>query len=331
MKWKKWLIISIAISAASLAIIFMMTVSKQGIAYLLQVSPVFIALALLAHIMQWIFWSLRIKVMAHALGTHVSMKTAFRIVMVNLFMASVTPSSFGGEPARIKMLSEEDMSGGDATAVTLSERLIEFIFFGTALPVLLLLLGMAIDIEGIKYYLIGAALLLIGAGAFVIYMVKNAEKFSKKMHKLEFLVKYFVKDERQRKDIVNKMESEFLNFAKSTVVLMKSKKLHFIAAFGCTAGLWISEFSVASFILMAMGHDPMWLFSLTVQMIILLVSILPVSPGGSGISEFTAYFLYTQQLPSSTVGALVILWRLLTFYANLIVGLIYTLGYLAKK
>ncbi len=329
-KWRKWLVLSIVISSASLAIIFMYSSTASSIPLILQLSPLFFLAILAVHTLHWFFWALRIKIMAHALGDKISFVWAFRIVMVNLFMASITPSSLGGEPSRIYMLSQGNLSSGDATALTLGERLIDFIFFGVALPLMLILLGISINLKDLEYELLAAAALFIFGGVFLLIVILHAGWFKKKIKKLEKLLRFFMKNKEKRKRFIQKAEKEFETFVKGIMVIFKRKKFHFLGALGATAVMWVADFSIPSLILIAFGYHPFWLLSITFQMIILLITIIPVSPGGSGLAEFSAYFLYTQKLPKNLTGAMIILWRVLTFYMNLFVGLAYTLHYIKK-
>ncbi|NPA75818.1 MAG: flippase-like domain-containing protein [Euryarchaeota archaeon] len=329
--WKLWFILSVAISAVTLAIIFWWTITPEALDKIAEIPIIIIIIAIFAHIGNLFFWSLRIKILAKSVGENVPFYRCFKIVMVNLFVAAITPSGMGGEPARIYMLAEGNMSGGDATAVTIGERIIDFIFFSAALPVFFLLLGMNIDIGEIKYYLITVAVILILGGAGLAYMVIRSEKVKKKLGKLERLVGLFVKDEKKRKHTMSKIEYEFDTFAKSTKSLFSMNKLYLAVAFIFTMLMWFVDFTIPSLILIGLGMDPDWLFMFTVQLIVVLVTIIPISPGGSGLAEFVSYVLYSQHMPASIAGIVVVLWRVLTFYPNLVLGAIYTLHYIAKK
>ncbi len=329
--WKLWFIVSVAISAATLAVIFWWSITPEALEKITTIPVYIILLAIGAHMMNLVFWSLRIKVLAKSVGESVSFYRCFKIVMVNLFVAAITPSGMGGEPARIYMLSEGNMSGGDATAVTIGERIIDFMFFGATLPLFLLLLGMNIDIEGVKYYLISASLILILGGAGLAYMVIRAEKMKKKLRKLESLVTRFVKDEEKKERTMEKIESEFMAFATSTRKLFSLNKAYLVTAFFLTMFMWFIDFTIPSLLLIGLGMAPDWLFMFTVQIIVVLVTVIPISPGGSGLAEFVSYMLYSQRMPPSIAAVVVVLWRVLTFYPNLAMGSVYTLHYIAKK
>ncbi len=335
-KYKKWLIVSIVISATSLAIIYMLSATHEAEEIILTLNPLIILLALLFNLFSWLSWALRIKIMASALNTKVAYSKAFKIVMVSHFMAAVTPSSMGGEPMRIYMLTQDDIAEGNttvgnATALTLGERLIDFIFFGVTLPVLLLLVGLSINLTGVRYLLISAAILLGILGIFTFYIVTHPHKFRKLSKKIDKLLKIFIKDEEKRKRSIKKMEKEFGAFSSGIIELFKNKKWHLLATLGATALMWSFGFMIPSIIMIGLGLPPIWLLSYTFQMIIVIITMIPVSPGGSGLAEFSAYLLYGQQVPKEFLGPLIVVWRILTFYMNLLVGLVYTIHYIAKS
>ncbi len=330
-RWKLWLVLAIAISGVSMALIYYFTIKPGGIEKLFKIPIYIILLAVTAHVLNLIFWSLRIKILAYSVGEHVSFYRCFKIVMVNLFVAAITPSGMGGEPARIYMLSEGNMSGGDATAVTIGERIIDFIFMGLAIPLFFFMTGMAMNIGEVKIYLYLASGFLGILGLLLVYMLIHAEKIKKKIGRLEFWVKFFVRDDEKREKMMKKLEDEFMQFATSTKNLFSLRKKYLILTFIVTAAMWLVDFTIIPLILIGLGYEPHWLFMFTAQLIIILITIIPISPGGTGLAEFTGYALFSQKVPPEIAGITVILWRALTFYMNLVLGLIYTLSYIAKK
>ncbi len=334
-KYKKWFAVSLVVSASSLAIILMLSSTGEAQGIIFTLAPWSIIAALSFTVLAWVLWSMRIMVLVHALGGSLKFTKAFKIVMASVFVAAVTPSSIGGEPMRIYMLSQESitrggMSTGDATALTIGERLIDFMFFAVALPILFLVVGLSIDLEGLKYFLIGSALLLALGSLFVAYVALHPHKFKDKVDKLDSFLKIFIKNDAKRWKTIRKIEKEFDAFSRSIRVIFKKKRGHFLLTFLLTSGIWILHLTTPSLILMGFGLEPMWLVSMTFQLIIALVTMIPVSPGGSGLAEFSAYLLYSQKIPKEYVGPMVLVWRVLTFYMNMIFGLIFTLHYIAK-
>jgi len=48
--------------------------------------------------------------------------------------------------------------------------------------------------------------------------------------------------------------------------------------------------------------------------------IIPITPGASGIAELGAKTLFSLFVNSSVIGILILAWRALTYYLNLLIG-----------
>ena len=92
---------------------------------------------------------------------------------------------------------------------------------------------------------------------------------------------------------------------------------------GCATVLfWITEFMVASVILMGLGLPPSVILSFFFQILIAIIMMIPTTPGSSGITELSTSSLYALIVPPAMLGIFVLLWRFVTFYLNIILGLI---------
>jgi len=61
-----------------------------------------------------------------------------------------------------------------------------------------------------------------------------------------------------------------------------------------------------------------------VQIVIAVIMMIPLTPGSSGVAELSATSLYGLFVPSAIVGVFVVLWRLILYYSNIVIGLIAT-------
>jgi len=50
--------------------------------------------------------------------------------------------------------------------------------------------------------------------------------------------------------------------------------------------------------------------------------MIPLTPGGAGVAEVSIAGFYALIIPTSLLGVFVLLWRLIMYYFNLIVGFI---------
>jgi uncharacterized membrane protein YbhN (UPF0104 family) len=73
---------------------------------------------------------------------------------------------------------------------------------------------------------------------------------------------------------------------------------------------------------MGLGQPPFVLESFLFQLVIAVIMMVPLTPGSSGIAEISATSLYALIIPSSILGIFVLLWRIVLFYLNILLGLI---------
>ena len=98
------------------------------------IKPAYIALAIILHLLSFVIWGLRTSVLSKALGYKIELTKAVQIVTSSAFLASITPSSVGGEPLRIHLLNSNKMPIGSATAVVFGERVLDAIVMLMAAP-----------------------------------------------------------------------------------------------------------------------------------------------------------------------------------------------------
>jgi uncharacterized protein (TIRG00374 family) len=85
---------------------------------------------------------------------------------------------------------------------------------------------------------------------------------------------------------------------------------------------WITEFLVASVILVGLGFGPAITDSFFFQILIAVINVIPLTPGSSGVIEISASSLYAFIIPAGSIGIFVLLWRFVTFYLNMVLGAI---------
>lgn len=326
----KLLIISVIISIVVIAIIISGTYSKDTLKELLTIDPIYILIAIGLHLIYWFSWGGRIKVLAKSLGHKITYKDSMNIVMLNVLAASVTPSNAGGEPVRIKLLNDLGIRGGDATAIVIGERVSDAIFLLSLLPILLIFFSFMLS--GLIGYLLLGAVVTLSTLLIVVFLImwkhKNFENF---IMKLEPLVKIFVRNREKRFKLMEKLRLEFKYFHEGLTILIKRKKLNFIIVIILSAILWISDFVIFSIVLISFHQNPLWLYSVLAQILIVLLTIIPISPGGSGIVEIAAAILYGPFISKDIIGIVILVWRFIVFYLNIIIGLIFTLRHVVKN
>lgn len=317
---KKLFIISLIISIIVLVLVTVFTIGPDTLPILQRMEPVYLLAAVALHVVSYIIWGLRMKVMTEALGYRIGVKDATEIVIANLFAASVTPSMAGGEPVRIHMLNRNaNVPVGDASAVVIGERVLDALLLLIATPFALWVLsGSLISWE--------MDLAIIGAELFVLIMVFAAiggllnPTFIDWLSSLITRCLHKVGRFDRTEHLIEFIDKELLNFHNSLWALMKTGKQGLFFGCICTMIYWIVEFMVLPLILLGLNQPPSIMVAMAVQVFLTFIMVVPVTPGASGIAELGGAALFGILVPVSILGVVVAAWRLITYYLNLVIG-----------
>ena len=330
---KKMLTVGIAISIISTLFILLFTVDTNTLSYLEQINPFWFFLALLVNISTWLIWGFQTKILANAFGSKISLLSATKIVVSSLLLASITPSNVGGEPARIHLLKKNGMKLGDATAVVVGERVLGIIFFMILILLAVFLLPDGLlDNNGhirrifgsISAFLVFLFLIFL----YFLFWVESAKKI------LFFFINKIAKIIRKKeagKSLIKSLNLIINDFSKSTKLLLSKNKLLLLVSFFCTAFNWFLFFLIPSLLLVGIGQDPIWLTSMLLQVILTLISLFPITPGGAGVAEVGFVSLYSPFVSLSLIPIIMIGWRVITFHSAVLVSSLINLKMLKDK
>ena len=330
-QWR-WLVLSIAFSLVVLGLVLRFTVTKETFLYLRRLNPLFLVLAIAFHFLAYGFWAMRIKVMARSLGHRVKFTYCLNLVMANLLAGAITPSQAGGEPVRIHQLYRANVPLGDATAVVVVERVLDAFVLGVAAIAAFFILGrMVEDVPpGLSLVIL---LTWIGVVIFIGLFVLSVRtpEFLKRL--LKKVSRPFVRrwDMKRVERLIASIDREVDNFHGSMERFVAHGRGGLLGGTLFTALFWFSEFIIVSFILMGLGAEPYYLLSLVAQIIIAVIMMIPLTPGSSGIAELSATSVYGLFIPSSIVGILVVVWRVIFYYMNIVVGIIASVPILRRE
>jgi len=309
--------LGILISILTIAAIFKLTETNITWRAIFQANFLFLSIAFVLHALFWLFWAVRIKILTSSLGHKINTGYALEITLASTFLAAITPSSAGGEPLRVKMLHDSGVSIGSASAIVLAERLLDAIFFTSALPVFILVTGFSTKL-GIEVGVVFSVCLL-GFIAFLWALVRQP-------HRLDvftaWLVRFLSIFTKKADKVGEKMRNELAMFREALLNLARNSGRNVTIVMLFTALIWFSEFLVPSAILMAFGCNPSFLLSLTSQFILVVISLVPLTPGASGIAEVGMGYLYSMFVPQHVIGILTGTWRFITYFLNLIAGFV---------
>ncbi len=317
---RKWLAISLIFSIVSILILLAYTITPGQLNSLIQIHPAFLACALIFQFCSWLVWGARMKIMAEAIGGKIPFKKSVGIVLSNLFAASITPGHAGGEVTRIQLLRDYNLSAGDASAVVLGERMLDALFLGIAAPVGFLLFTRYVQISQGLIVLFGIAAVVFGLLFFILlYAMAKPRKVKSVVRRIKWLfVKVRGPEKAERS--MQKTLQEIDVFHNSSKLYINEQKQALARGFIFTILFWLLQFSIASLILVGLGSEPWVLASFSAQTVLMMIAMVPLTPGNSGIAEASTAAIYSTFVNTSVLGIFILAWRLVAYYLNIVVG-----------
>ena len=328
----KWPIIAtIILSIALIVIILYFTFTPETMGYLssVKINMWFFGAAILLNIVYWILWAVRLRLLSDAIDTnvHISLRESIKIIIANLFLASITPSMAGGEPVRIHLLRRKGLSLGQATASVLGERLLDAVYILLLVPFAFFLFKDMIDIGFIQIGLTIGIVFFIVAIVVFLYAIKNPERTKSFLCRINAKISNLLKRDPKKSEVfVDWINTEVDNFHDSMIFFVTKGRRAFVSAGVITVLFWSIGFMIPSMILLGLGLPPFFIESYAAQVLLIVIIMMPTTPGSSGIAEGGMAALYSVLIGTSfpyLLGVFVILFRLITFHMNLIAGAIF--------
>lgn len=309
------------------AVVLFIAPGPQPWTALRKASGLFLALALAVTVAETLFRAMRLCVVVRAVGGRLSLWTSIRVTLTGDFAAAITPSRFGGEPARLYALTRSGLSSGVAGAVLFGE-------FITDLFALTFLIAVSFGLSGAsnshpRAIWPVAALMLSGGTAVGLALRWPAS--------LDWLWNRLA----ARRPVAWALRKAGLEAFRpgrwATEVRDRSGRL-FTAGKGWmgVAGTYALIHTTARFtvlpLLTAAFAAPIDLRSaILIQMAIFYGFAMVPTPGGSGLPEVAFTAALSLAAPAAPVGLLLVLWRFLTFYLSSVTGSLLSPGLFQKR
>lgn len=320
------LIISIVLSISIVVLILYFTIDANTIQTIrdTKIRYEFFGLAVLLNVIFWILWGARLKVIANQLekGINLSLKESIKIVLANMFLANITPSMAGGEPVRIYLLNKNGMSIGSATAAVIGERLIDAVFVLILVPISFLIFSRIANLGFLNTALLIGVFVFISFLIIFLYAISKPEKTKKFIIWINKKLSRFLKRKESETKLIKRINREVDNFHKGMILFKGEGRKTLLKAVFFSALSWSAGFMIPSMLLVGLGFPPYFVESYAAQVLLLVIIMMPTTPGSSGVAEIGTYGLYDVLIGASNnlTGVFVLLFRFITYHMNLIVG-----------
>ena len=261
----------------------------------------------------WRFNAARLQILAGGLGRPLKARQALGTVVAAEFAGVATPAGSGGPPTLLFLLSQRGLSMGQSAAVLAVDTLADLVFFGTAIPLALLLYFLR---SGISHPLIFATLLLMlalsGFGllwllihkhrSFLLWLGRIGRRFPW-LRRFRFRIGRMV-----------------VHFRQAITFLIRMPRYRLVALYVFTASHWLLRYSVLAVLLWMLKESVPWAYLFLVQSMLLFGGQMLLLPGGGGGVEVGFGALLNGYLEPATSALTLIVWRFYTFYWYLLAG-----------
>lgn len=260
-----------------------------------------------------------------------SWKQAFNVNMLCEFTSAVTPSVVGGGGLIGWFLNKEGLSGGKGTAMMISCLFMDELFLVVACPLALLVFpfeelfgNISILSTGVRlvFFVVYGVVLL---WTFILYLAlfqypEWVKRLFMHIFSLPLLRRWYHSIEKLTDNLV---ESSHQISGKSFGFWLKTFGLTFLA--------WCSRYLVVNAILYAFTISGNQLIAFVRQLVLWIVMTASPTPGGSGIIEymFQEYYADFFTIPSMAL-VVAFVWRIITYYMYLIIGVCIIPSWLKK-
>ncbi|KRL05300.1 lysylphosphatidylglycerol synthase transmembrane domain-containing protein [Liquorilactobacillus hordei] len=265
-----------------------------------------------------------VKILLHREGSKFSWRDTIRIPLIEQLFNGITPFSSGGQPAQLFALLQSGIDAGRATSVLL----MKFVVYQSMIVInFVFALFVGFHLIADKMH----ALSILFIFGFVVHLVVILAlllvmywyDFTKKLVKLLFKpVKWFSNSERYMKWEVA-IDEKIDNFYEESIRLKGNWKL--LLKISLLTLVQLSFYYVIPyFILLALNvsHAQLLLVITLHILIVMVISLFPI-PGGSGGAEYSFSMIFSTFITNSSKLVLaMILWRFVTYYFGMILGMI---------
>lgn len=257
----------------------------------------------------------------------ISWRRSFQVIMLWEFASSITPSIVGGSAIAFYIVNKEGINMGRTTAIVLISSLFDELFYITIVPIIILLAGyhelftidaefslfsskmgiLGVFISGYVFILILSFIIFFG----VFINPRGLKWIIIRVFRLPFLRKWLYSAVETGDQIIT-ASKEF-----------KLKSIGFwIKIYISTFVSWTARFWMINCILLAFLAVDQHLLIYARQLVMWVILLISPTPGGSGIAEFIFSDFLGEFITPGLAPALALLWRLLSFYPYIFIGVI---------
>jgi glycosyltransferase 2 family protein len=257
----------------------------------------------------WLCAGWRIQILAE--NRQVTLFRATRAYILGLFSASVTPAATG-QGLAIGWYLSRYIDGRKAAGIAVFTIALDLVFYAWSLPISYLVLqagGVKIPIPGGEITVVLVAALALLLAWALAYRASSLARVTWGIFSLTWLKRWRYKAVTSVWRVSRSLSS-FTKLPASQQIM-----LHII-----TAIFYFLHFGVLNAVAIMLGIEMQHVNVLALQTLIVALSFVIPTPGGSGYFEAALAVALVGQVPDSTRGLLILVWRMSSYWIYFLIG-----------
>lgn len=314
--------LSIALSLISMAIVIYLTYTPGILEHLApkRLPGIFIAIGVT--FLKVYFFAAKIRFLA---DKTINWMASVRVALTWDFASAITPSTIGGAPVATYAMTREGIKLGKSSAIVLYGVLLDQFWYALAVPILIVaslyfnVLPDEIGMVGnVTMFMIYSGLLLYG-GLLAYGLLVNPPAL-KKIVEIVFQLPFL----RRFADKVNAEADHLVEYSKE----LRNKPLKFVLkAFFLSTLSWLCRVALPVIVVLSLLPANEILLILRSLAMNLAFLIIPTPGGSGGVEGLFAIFLGPLIDRSGFIGLAVFVWRIITYYISIGIGIVAMLWY----
>ncbi len=264
---------------------------------------------------------------------HLSWLQSIRVSYLCEFTSCITPSAVGGSALGMVFMNREGIELGRATTLMMTTLFLDELFFVVSLPIVMLVVpykelfgfGESTFTVGLQtvfwitYFGIALWTLLLFLG--IIVRPHAIHAMLNRLFRFRWLRRWAEKAD----ELGSNMEA-------TGAAIRKRPIGWWLEIFGGTVMSWTSRYLVVNALFLGFAPSADQLVVFARQFVVWVVLMVSPTPGSAGISEWLFTTYYGDLLDSASMALVIALfWRIISYYAYLIIGACIVPGWVRKR
>ena len=283
----------------------------------------YLLLAVIFIFLYWVFKSIVMYIVARHYSKSIKGFNIFKQIVITQFFNGITPFSTGGQPMQIYMLKKSNISLAKSTNIVMQDFMmyqVALVLYGIFAVVANYRFGFFESVPLLRR-LVFLGFLINTLVCLMVVILCFSKKTSKKIFDLCFKILSKIKFIKNPNEVREKWNNRLLEFQESADLFMRNKSL-FLKGTILNILALTSYYIIPFFIILGMRDTTnMSVLNVIVSSAYTLVigSFVPI-PGGTGGIEYGFLKFFGNVNTGSTLSAMLLMWRFITYYLGMIIG-----------